>query len=284
MSEAIQALDNREIATACWLTTAILLCLLKSQLRRSIAEVVRAAVAPQLLSIFAFAAVAQLLATYGLWKIGLWAPSQAKITVIWIGIGYFPFVSQALKFRDQPTTLRTQLRSVLKVTLLVEFFVNLYRLPLLLELAFVPLMVILRLFVAVSERDPNRMPANRFFLSITVAVGLIVAAYSLYEAYRAGWGQFTPNLARDFIVPIVYGLLSIPLIWLVALYSAYEEVFVRVPFVVKEPSLHAFTKFKLLTYMRFDLAALHRWCKIAWEVRPVSKADVLKSIQTAKAV
>jgi hypothetical protein len=114
-------------------------------------------------------------------------------------------------------------------------------------------------------------------------VGLLVAAYSLHQAYQAGWDQFTPNLARDFVVPTLYGVLAIPLLWLLALFSAYQEVFVRVPFVVKDPNLHSYTRVNLLTRLRFDLRAVGRWLKIAWQVMPTSKAEVLQSIQAAKA-
>ena len=283
VSEALQALDNREIATACWIALAVALCLFSASLRHALAGVIRAAAVPQILGVFTVASSAQLLATYGLWKLGVWTPSQAKITAIWVVIGFFSFVNKALKLRDQPTTLKAQLRSVFKLTLLVEFFVNLYRFSLFIELAFVPFMVLLGLLVATSERDPRHSAANRVFLSIAVFVGLLVAAYSLYQAYQAGWEQFTPNLARDFAVPILYGVLTIPLLWLLALFSAYQEVFIRVPLVVKDSNLHAYTKFNLLARLRFDLRAVGRWLKIAWQVMPTSRAEVLQSIQAAKA-
>lgn len=283
MSEALQALDNREIATACWLALAVAFCLFSSTLRQALARVVRAAAVPQMLAVFTFASGAQLLATYGLWKLGVWTPSQAKITVIWVVLGFFSFVNEALRLRDNPTTLKIQLRSVFKLTLLVEFFVNLYRFPLLLELVFVPFMVLLGLGVATSERDRRYSFANKVFLSVAVLVGVLVVVSSLYQAYQAGWGQFTPNLARDFAVPILYGALTIPLLWLLALFSAYQEVFIRVPFVVKDSNLHTYTKVNLVAKLRFDLRAVGRWLKIAWQVMPTSKAEVLHSIQAAKA-
>lgn len=282
MYEALQALDNREIATACWVAIAFLACLLTPHLRQPIAGVFRAVVAPQILSVFAIVATAQILATLLLWMVALWTPSQAKITFIWVVIGFFSFVNEALKLRENPITIRAQLKSALKLTLVVEFFVNLYRFPLLVELAFVPLMVVLGILLATSEQDTKFEPAKKLFLSIAGLVGLTVALCSLYGVYQAGWRQFTPNLARDFIVPIVYGLLSIPLLWLMALYSAYQEVFVRVPLVVNNPTLHTFTKLNLLARIRFDLVAIGRWLKIAWQVMPTSKAEVLLSIQTAK--
>lgn len=284
MSEALQALDNREIAIASWMALAILLCLFSSPLRRSLAGVIRAAAAPQLIGVFVVAASAQLLATYGLWKVGLWTLGQAKITVIWVGIGFFSLVNGAVKLRDQPTTLPTQLQSIFKLMLVVEFFVNLHRFPLFLEMVFVPVLLLLGLLVATSERDPKLRSVKRFFFSLTVFAGLVVAGYSLYQAYLAGWKQFTPNLARDFAVPILYGLISIPLLWLLALFLAYQEVFIRVPFVVRDSSLHTFTKINLLSRMRFDLGSIGSWLKIAWQVMPTSKAEVLLSIQAAKAV
>lgn len=65
MSEALQALDSREIATACWTALAVVLCLFSLSLRHALAGVICAAAAPQIFGVFTVVLSAQLLATYG---------------------------------------------------------------------------------------------------------------------------------------------------------------------------------------------------------------------------
>lgn len=87
---------------------------------------------------------------------------------------------------------------------------------------------------------------------------------------------------RDFGVPIAYGIFCIPLMFLLAVYSAYEDAFVRLQFVIKDESLHGFAKRRLLASFGLDFRAVSRWLRSAWSNTLESRADIVRSIEAVK--
>lgn len=83
---------------------------------------------------------------------------------------------------------------------------------------------------------------------------------------------------RDFALPIFYNIAFIPLLWVMSIYEAYESVFVRLKFVVKDKTLHSYTRRKLITCFRTDIGALNTWFREAWSGAFSCRSDIDQSI------
>jgi hypothetical protein len=66
---------------------------------------------------------------------------------------------------------------------------------------------------------------------------------------------------ENFIIPILLTLTFLPFVYLVAVYVAYENLFIRLQFFIKDPSLLKYTKKRILQVFHFRLVALDEWSK-----------------------
>jgi hypothetical protein len=121
-----------------------------------------------------------------------------------------------------PAFIRKLLRGSLKLTIVVEFLVNLYVFPLAVELLLVPLLFLLIGTQVVVEHEPNMAPARKV---INAVLGTIGVAVTLYPGVRVlgDWSGFwTRENAEDLLVAPVLTLALVPFLCLVAWESGRE--------------------------------------------------------------
>ena len=82
----------------------------------------------------------------------------------------------------------------------------------------------------------------------------------------------------DFIVPTLLSLLILPYFFLLSLYVNYENVFIRLPFFVKDIELLRYVKLKSMIRFNFRTEVLKRWASNLATVKIDSKPDIDKSI------
>lgn len=213
-------------------------------------------------------------------RVGLWTPSQLKLTLLWLCTAGLLGLFSAPKVSENPELISRAAKGTFQITMVFEFFVNLYPMPLPAELVFVPFSVFLSALIAVSELNEDQGPANKFLNGVAMILGMALLAY-------AGWRTFDDfsviinvETARSFVIPILFSALLLPFVWLVAVYCAYESVFVRLQFVVKDKSLHPYIKRSLLLKYRGNIRYLRAWFQAAWFRTFATRKDVDESIRT----
>ena len=207
-----------------WLVVIVVFAAIKSDgLGSSFWGALRALAAPKLLLLFSTAAVYSGALVVLANEAGFWHTSATKATVYWFFGTAVILVGNATQVSpDDPAFVRKLLRGSLKFTILVEFLVNLYVFPLVVELVLVPLLFLFIGMQVVAEHEPNMAPVRKVINGVlgTIGVGLM-----LYVAVRAlgDWGGFwTRENAEDFLVAPVLTLALIPFLCLVAWVSRWE--------------------------------------------------------------
>lgn len=282
MADVLQTFDNREIAIGVWMALLLLFCLFHARIRSSLADVAVAATARPLVVVLIFIIAYHAAVTVVLWFAHAWTLKQLKISILWIVFSGIPVVSEVSQIRNDPRHLRKFASGLFKLVVLVEFVVNLFKLPLLAELVLFPVMVLLGLPVALAEKSEEHRRARKFLETILVLIGLSLLLFSAYMIFSDGQSVMNVDTLRDFGVPIAYGIFCIPLMFLLAAYSAYEDAFVRLQFVIKDESLHGFAKRRLLASFGLDFRAVSRWLRSAWSSTLESRADIVRSIEAVK--
>lgn len=212
-------------------------------------------------------------------QVGIWAPSQLKLTLLWIGTAGYLGLFSAPKVSENPELLSKAAKETFQITLVFEFFVNLYRMPLLAEFVFVPFSVLLGALIAVSELDKAHRPANRFLMGFAIAVGLALLAYAAWRTLEDFAAVTSTETIQSFVLPIVYSLLLLPFVWAVSVFIAYETVFARLQFVVKDKALHPYIRRSLILRFRGNTRYLRAWFQAAWFRKFATRKDVDNSIQ-----
>jgi hypothetical protein len=194
----IDFLNSREDAAVLWAVAFLLFLLVTSrgQILSSFLDVFRA-LALKLLLVFgagaAYCAVVVYLAAWG----GLWHRGTLKETAYWFAAGGIAMTAYAIEKSPKGFGyLRDFLRHALGLTIVAEFVVNLYVLPLFFELLLFPVFVGLA-YAQVAGLDPaKRKVAER----VTTYLGFFLLTYVAVKAVTDLDGLLTRDTLEGLLV------------------------------------------------------------------------------------
>ena len=223
-------LNNREIAILFWLIVGLVFVLRQSKVRQSLAGLFPAVAAP----VIAIPIVVLVLWVGGLLLIGaqlrLWNQGLVKATLIWFlttAIVMLFNVNEALKDRHH---FRRIFASVISVSLLTEFLIDAFVLPLLVELILQPIIFTLAITSVYAARKPELRAAKRAADVMLALLGIGVVTYIGIKLFSS-WPEIVNwQSAREVVLPAWLTLGVLPYIDFITIYAAYQSAYVRMKF------------------------------------------------------
>jgi hypothetical protein len=221
-------LTSREDAILVWVALIVGFVLYKNVrgVGRSMLAVVRA----KLLMLFGATLAYSAVVVYAANKLGLWHAPALKVTVYWFVGTAIVLSGSALSdgARNRGVYLRKVLRRVIAVTIVVEFVVGVYSLPLALEIVFVGAVILFSGMQVVAQHDANTPPKTRKVIDgVLAAVGLIWLGYFGLRVVTDVNGFLTRENAEDFFVPPLLTLALVPFLLGAAWLSRREQESLR---------------------------------------------------------
>ncbi len=217
--------NNREKAILLWTVGLGVFAAIKSDgLGGSFLSVLGALASPKLLLLFGSAALYCATLLFLANAAELWHSTALRATVYWfLGSGVV-LVGRATQARlGESITLRKLLRGALKLTILVEFLVNLYVFPFGVELVLVPVIFLFVMLQVVDEYNPADPPIAQFINGVLLVVGFGLMAYVAVSAIGDLDGFLTRENAEDFLVAPALTLAFVPCLYGVAWVSRREQ-------------------------------------------------------------
>ena len=224
-------LNNREVASAILVLALLAMVMLRRDMRGSLASVIGSALVPKLALLWTAYAGCVVGAVLVIGHLGLRYDGSTKDAVVWALIAGLPIGFRFDRAARQPGLLVNALVGAIKWTTLVEFFVNLYVLPLWAELPLQAVLAFLALLAVTAETVANAPLSTRRFLNgvLTVGGGSLLLANAAHIAVQ--WDSIdwrATGLA--LLQPIVLTMVVVLFTAVVALLSAYELLFLRLHF------------------------------------------------------
>lgn len=218
-------LDNREIAALTWLLILGLWGALRPDVRRSFRSVAAAPLNLNLLiPLLIFCMWAVGLAAIG-HRVGLWTPALVKDTVIWaLGPG-IALLFELVHAADDPHFFRRTALATIRLGVVVAFFINFFVLWLPLELVLQPLIAALVIMSLLAERSPEHRHVKSLVDGALALMGFALLAFVAYRFTGDPGTVATWDTFRQFTLPVWLTVGSLPLIFALAVYSAYEVAF-----------------------------------------------------------
>ena len=205
----IDFLNSREDAAVLWGVAILVFIILasRSEILSSFAEVVRA-LALKLLLVFGAAAGYCALVVYLAWLTGLWHRGTLKETIYWFAAIGLVMTARAIENSSRGFGyLRDFLRCAVLLTIVAEFVLNLYVLPLFFELILFPVFVTL----AYGQVSDNLKPAQRRAISkATTWLGILLIGYVAVRALTDLEGLLTRDNLEGLLVAPVLTVAFIP--------------------------------------------------------------------------
>lgn len=160
------------------------------------------------------------------------------IALIWMltraEISYF---SVARLSREEGFLRRTTQR-VLTLSLLAEVFVNLVVLPLSIEIWFLPLITVLIVMQVFMEGKEEYAPGKKLIDGVVAGIGLALFAFVGISLIADPDQLDLAHLTRVVALPVWLTLFSLPFIYFLGLWVAYEQAFIRIAFFARD-EVHA---------------------------------------------
>jgi len=218
--------NNREIATAIWLTVFAIWMLTKSNFRTSITSVFRAFLNWKIQSCVAamtFYAGAIIAALYA---IGFWQLAMIKDTVLWL-LTAFAMVMRFSTSRDNDNIVRDVFAESLRLTIFLEFLIGTYVMSLPAELVFVPFITFIVFLDAVAKLSEEHAVVAKLTSFLLAIIGLAILGFATSRAIGDYRNLGTMNTVRSIAFPPLMSIAFIPFIYALVVMVAYESIFIR---------------------------------------------------------
>ncbi|WP_407480864.1 hypothetical protein [Elizabethkingia meningoseptica] len=270
MSNLINIFSNRELALIFWFLVLFIVFLVWGKGKFHLKEIAKFAFDPKLTTIYFSFIIYICLIVISLWKFNFWNISLLKDTIIWFLFSALAVFFSLIKVRDISYFGRL-IKSSISFTVIIEFFVNLYTFNLLTELIIFPCLAFLGMLSAYSEISAETSKEHKKvssclnqFLGI---IGFIYIMFALYKTILEFKTVSWVDISKQFVLPIILTVSSIPYFWLLALYMKYENMFVASNVIFKDKGKIERLKIKIYTlyYSHFSFKRIHRiWKKIGF--------------------
>jgi hypothetical protein len=173
-------LNSREDAILIWAVLLVGLAVWRSDggLGSSLLAVGRAFFAPKLLLLFGTAAAYCVGLVFLAEQFGLWHSTAVKETIYWfIGTGFVLVGDATQHSPTNPRYRRKLLGHIVRLTIVIDFVVNVYVFPFAVEFFLVPVVFSLVAMQVIGERDPQYASVRKFINGLLVAIGLVLLGY-----------------------------------------------------------------------------------------------------------
>ena len=283
MSDLFDQLNNREEALAVWAVIFLAWMLTQAEIRGSLARRARAFFAGKLPMIVMTAALYSSGVVIVLRQSGIWEPAHLKATIVW-------FVGTALLMvfgHGQPFTQGFVVQLMIKaigLAVFLSFFVNLYVFPFIVELVFVPFMIILVTMIVVTDAfkatNPEYENARRILNRLLMLIGYGLLAFAVERTISDANSVFSVQTVQDFFVPPLLTILFAPFVYAFALYAGYKQLFMRTTLALRDnPRLGRRAKWAFLRACGLRLTKLTKFSQYAsrriWTVEDANGLDRL---------
>jgi hypothetical protein len=224
MIAAIEFLNSREKATLILGVVVLAYVWRKDHsIGGSIFQVLRSMLAPKLSLLWVATCIYSATIVYAAYAAGLWHTTAIKETIYWFGTALILTGNAITTSSFDRAYAKRLARRALRVTLVIEFLVNLYVLPLLAELVLVPFVALFVGMQIVAEHDPNLASIKKFIDRTLILVGLGLMVWVIVRALTNLHGTLTREHAEVLLLVPAFSLALVPFLYAMWKWSRWDQ-------------------------------------------------------------
>lgn len=222
--------STREISIFIWTAIIISLFMIMKDTRIIIINGIKLLLKPGPIKILLIYFLYITIITIFMSKLSLWNWMYIKDIIIWsIFVGSINYVKSIID-DNFDFNLITILKDNMNVTIIVEFIISIFTFDIKLELVIVPIATIFSICNFYIEQNEKYESLSKISNTIMGGFGLYLALKTIEVGINEYKYLNLKYTLVSFAIPIIYLLLSIPMYYIIRLYSKYETVFVSMPF------------------------------------------------------
>jgi len=274
--------NNREIAIAFWFMVFMIFVLLKKDVRSSVDNLFKVFFQNKIFVVFLIMTFYVISLLILLQKLGVWQFSLLKETIFWyLGVAVTSLFN-ANKVNEDRNYFKNIFKDNLRLIVILEFVTALYTFNLIVELIFIPILLLFVLVSAYSKAHKEYREVKKFTEWVFSFVGLIILIFALYKIMKDFNGFANITNLSNFLLPPILTFLFIPFMYLLALIITYEVFFVRMKFFIKNKNDFKSAKWKVLISFHFRLRELNKFAKEYFSLNQQTNNDIVVAIKLFK--
>jgi hypothetical protein len=223
--------NDREFATLVWIAAGLVALVAFRKARKAITPTLQILIGSSLIVLVAVFGAWLIAAVWLAHSIGFWTRGELWTTLLWFvfnGTVWFGTFSKAGK---QPHFIRRRLVESIGATALVEAIANAHTFPLWVELLILPALAFVAMLQAFAQSKQEHAQTKQEHAQIAAFLGWVLAGAGVVLVVQSVLG-FASSLGADEIagvsrsiaVPIWLSVASAPFIYVLGVYSAYQQM------------------------------------------------------------
>ncbi|MCE5221389.1 MAG: hypothetical protein LLF98_09050 [Clostridium sp.] len=228
-----ETFNNRELATAFWISMFLIYILLKKDTRVSLFNIIKCALEKKLIIWYITMVVYYLGIVFILIKCGYWEKRLLKDTIVWfVTIGLI-WCGKAIGTAKDFSYFKKHLKSNIRLMIILQFILNLYTFSFIVEVVLMIGMTILTLFIVFLDKNEelqnqNSKKLKKLLTIIQSFIGLYMLFYSIREIVINISSIIVKDKIKDISLPVILSCMFMLYIYLSCIYASYEQLFARV--------------------------------------------------------
>lgn len=257
--EFIKLFSNREISFTLWnmiLFLWIIYMTIRSvKIRKSVLKIFQAVLNKHILFFIIVTVSYAITCIWFLSSLSIWNSMCLKDIIFWFLLIGIPMTANAASERNMQYFLQL-IKNNMKIAIFVEFLIGTFTFNIYIELLLVPISTLIFLLYTFSSLDKSYKSAENFFSIVLNVLGWTVIFFALRNVVIDFSSLNLPELLVTFSIPITMTLLFLPLAYLFSLYSAYEQLFLRLKFRIRERRNRKLIALKIIVVCNISISKI----------------------------
>ena len=210
----------------------------------------------------------------------LWDISLLKDTIYWtLGVGFILFVN-VNKAISREKYFKKILIDNFKLIVIFQFLSNLYFFNLILEIIFIPILLMFTLTSAYSENKDEYKPVKKLSDTLLAIYGFTVLIFSIYHAITDFESLNNINSLKSLLLSPILTVLYLPFLYFMALFMAYESFIKSKKWILKDnKKIFRFLKWHVYINCKFSLKKLRKLTKKLHVYTSISKTEIRNDLE-----
>lgn len=160
----------------------------------------------------------------------LWKNAFIKDIILWAMFSGLIYLINAISREADENYIKKIVKDNFKIFIVFEFIMSTFTFNIFVELLIIPITTIIFAINFISERNLEYQNLYKLTNYLLATIGFIF----IYKTIEVGISEYQQLNILDalisFLIPIIYLILTLPLIYNISLYSKYELLFLRMSF------------------------------------------------------
>lgn len=220
--------NNREIAIAVWVIIAIVIFAFIKPFQQFLKSVIPIPFCRKFVVFYIVFLSYFSLVIYMLYLFKFWTLDLLKDTVFWIVFVELPLFAKTIDKAKDNHFFSKLIKENIAIVAVIGFVLNYWAFSLLTEIIIVPITIFLGLLYALASKEKQHQKVKHFLDGILAVFAAIVIVNTIVHIFQNPEDLFNVNALKELLLPILLLLLNLPIVYGLALYNTYEQVFIRV--------------------------------------------------------